>query len=117
MQCVISFLSFLFLIFSQELNLSFGEITEEAALMVARAIKDKSQLEKLDLNGTLTPHVYFIKSDIPTTADCFVFTKVGGSKNRLVLFLSGNCLGVDGCKALIDFLESMNMAEVLGTLR
>lgn len=47
--------------------------------MVARAIKDKSQLEKLDLNGTLTPHVHFIKSDIPTTADCFVFTKVGGS--------------------------------------
>ncbi|TWW69517.1 Ran GTPase-activating protein 1 [Takifugu flavidus] len=61
-----------------ELNLSFGEITEEAALEVARAIKDKSQLEKLDLNG--------------------------------------NCLGVDGCKALIDSLESMNMAEVLGSL-
>uniref|UniRef100_A0A674MBD7 Ran GTPase-activating protein 1 n=1 Tax=Takifugu rubripes TaxID=31033 RepID=A0A674MBD7_TAKRU len=62
----------------KELNLSFGEITEEAALEVARAIKDKSQLEKLDLNG--------------------------------------NCLGVDGCKALIDSLESMNMAEVLGSL-
>lgn len=85
--------------------------------MVARAIKDKSQLEKLDLNGTLAPHVNFIKADIPTTADCFIFTKVGGSKNHLGLFLSGNCLGVDGCKALINSLESMNMAEVLGTLR
>lgn len=36
----------------QELNLSFGEITEDAALAVAQAVKDKSQLEKLDLNGT-----------------------------------------------------------------
>lgn len=36
----------------QELNLSFGEITEEAALAVAQAVKDKDQLEKLDLNGT-----------------------------------------------------------------
>lgn len=43
----------MFVFFSQELNLSFGEITEEAALAVAHAIKDKSQLEKLDLNGTL----------------------------------------------------------------
>lgn len=36
----------------QELNLSFGEITEDAALMVARALEQKTQLEKLDLNGT-----------------------------------------------------------------
>ncbi|XP_053194666.1 ran GTPase-activating protein 1a [Scomber japonicus] len=35
----------------KELNLSFGEITEEAALAVAQAVKDKDQLEKLDLNG------------------------------------------------------------------
>lgn len=35
----------------QELNLSFGEITEEAALAVAEAVKAKEQLEKLDLNG------------------------------------------------------------------
>lgn len=57
--------------FCQELNLSFGEITEEAALAVAHAIKDKSQLEKLDLNGTLFPHVSFTISDIPTAAECF----------------------------------------------
>lgn len=50
LQNVISFFS---VFLSQELNLSFGEITEEAALAVAHAIKDKSQLEKLDLNGTL----------------------------------------------------------------
>lgn len=37
--------------FFQELNLAFGEITEEAALAVAQAVKDKDQLEKLDLNG------------------------------------------------------------------
>lgn len=36
----------------QELNLSYGEITEDAALVVAQAVKDKDQLEKLDLNGT-----------------------------------------------------------------
>lgn len=36
----------------QELNLSFGEITEEAALTVANAVKNKSNLKKLDLNGT-----------------------------------------------------------------
>ncbi|XP_040919492.1 ran GTPase-activating protein 1a isoform X1 [Toxotes jaculatrix] len=62
----------------KELNLSFGEITEEAALAVAQAVKDKAQLEKLDLNG--------------------------------------NCLGDDGCKALKDTMEGMNMGELLGSL-
>lgn len=62
----------------KELNLSFGEITEEAALAVAQAVKDKDQLEKLDLNG--------------------------------------NCLGEDGCKALRDVLEGLNMGELLGSL-
>ncbi|KAG7239411.1 hypothetical protein INR49_028881 [Caranx melampygus] len=62
----------------KELNLSFGEITEDAALAVAQAVKDKDQLQKLDLNG--------------------------------------NCLGEDGCKALKDALEGMNMGELLGSL-
>uniref|UniRef100_A0A8C5B1E5 Ran GTPase activating protein 1 n=1 Tax=Gadus morhua TaxID=8049 RepID=A0A8C5B1E5_GADMO len=35
----------------KELNLSFGEITEEAALALAHAVKSKTHLEKLDLNG------------------------------------------------------------------
>ncbi|KAK3525205.1 hypothetical protein QTP86_023247 [Hemibagrus guttatus] len=35
----------------KELNLSFGEITEEAAMAVAKAVKHKDQLERLDLNG------------------------------------------------------------------
>uniref|UniRef100_A0A3Q0RQ24 Ran GTPase-activating protein 1 n=1 Tax=Amphilophus citrinellus TaxID=61819 RepID=A0A3Q0RQ24_AMPCI len=35
----------------KELNLSFGEITEDAALAVVQAVKDKGQLEKLDLNA------------------------------------------------------------------
>ncbi|XP_076856496.1 ran GTPase-activating protein 1b [Brachyhypopomus gauderio] len=35
----------------KELNLSFGEISEAAALVVARAVRDKPDLEKLDLNG------------------------------------------------------------------
>uniref|UniRef100_A0A8C1TVP6 Ran GTPase activating protein 1 n=1 Tax=Cyprinus carpio TaxID=7962 RepID=A0A8C1TVP6_CYPCA len=34
----------------KELNLSFGEITEEAALEVARSVQHKDQFEKLDLN-------------------------------------------------------------------
>uniref|UniRef100_UPI0037E8BC07 ran GTPase-activating protein 1-like isoform X1 n=2 Tax=Semicossyphus pulcher TaxID=241346 RepID=UPI0037E8BC07 len=62
----------------KELNLSFCEITEEAALAVAQAVKDKDQLEKLDLNG--------------------------------------NYLGEDGCKALKDSMEGMNMGERLGSL-
>lgn len=62
----------------KELNLSFGEITEEAALAVAQAVKDRDQLEKLDLNG--------------------------------------NCLGEDGCKALKDIMEGMNMNQLLGSL-
>uniref|UniRef100_A0A3B3S988 Ran GTPase activating protein 1 n=1 Tax=Paramormyrops kingsleyae TaxID=1676925 RepID=A0A3B3S988_9TELE len=37
----------------KELNLSFGEIKEEAALMVAKAVRNKALLEKLDLNGML----------------------------------------------------------------
>ncbi|XP_023670293.2 ran GTPase-activating protein 1b isoform X2 [Paramormyrops kingsleyae] len=62
----------------KELNLSFGEITEEAALLVADAVKDKSQLEKLDLNG--------------------------------------NCLGEDGCEALKDTMDAMNMGNTLCSL-
>uniref|UniRef100_A0A672RM90 Ran-GTPase activating protein 1 C-terminal domain-containing protein n=1 Tax=Sinocyclocheilus grahami TaxID=75366 RepID=A0A672RM90_SINGR len=38
----------------KELNLSFGEITEGAALEVARSVQHKDQFEKLDLNGTNT---------------------------------------------------------------
>ncbi|KAI1886713.1 hypothetical protein AGOR_G00198630 [Albula goreensis] len=62
----------------KELNLSFGEITEEAALMVARAVQDKPQLEKLDLNG--------------------------------------NCLGEEGCEALREVMEGMNLGDMLGSL-
>lgn len=44
--------------------------------------------------------------------------KWGEKKRRhLCLFWSGNCLGEDGCKALMDSMESMNMADVLGSLR
>ncbi|XP_031699552.1 ran GTPase-activating protein 1b isoform X2 [Anarrhichthys ocellatus] len=35
----------------KELNLSFGEITEAAALVVAQAVVDKPDMEKVDLNG------------------------------------------------------------------
>ncbi|XP_008934538.1 PREDICTED: ran GTPase-activating protein 1 [Merops nubicus] len=35
----------------KELNLSFCEIKRDAALIVAEAIEDKAELEKLDLNG------------------------------------------------------------------
>ncbi|XP_072523306.1 ran GTPase-activating protein 1b isoform X2 [Salminus brasiliensis] len=62
----------------KELNLSFGEISEAAALVVARAVRNKADLEKLDLNG--------------------------------------NCLGEDGCEALREALESVDRADVLGSL-
>ncbi|KAK7939403.1 hypothetical protein WMY93_002729 [Mugilogobius chulae] len=62
----------------KELNLSFCEITEEAALKVTQAVKHKDTLEKLDLNG--------------------------------------NCLGEDGCKAVQDSMEQMNMRQLLGSL-
>ncbi|XP_070708346.1 ran GTPase-activating protein 1b [Pempheris klunzingeri] len=35
----------------KELNLSFGEVTEAAALVVAQAVMDKPHMEKVDLNG------------------------------------------------------------------
>ncbi|XP_029953558.1 ran GTPase-activating protein 1b [Salarias fasciatus] len=35
----------------KELNLSFGEITEAAALVLAQAVMDKSHMEKVDMNG------------------------------------------------------------------
>ncbi|KAM9306912.1 ran GTPase-activating protein 1-like [Pholidichthys leucotaenia] len=35
----------------KEINLSFGEITEAAALVVAQAVVDKPYMEKVDLNG------------------------------------------------------------------
>ncbi|XP_041863885.1 ran GTPase-activating protein 1a isoform X2 [Melanotaenia boesemani] len=62
----------------KELNLSYGEITEDAALAVAQAVKDKNQMEKLELNG--------------------------------------NYLGEDGCKAVKDIMESMNLGDALGSL-
>uniref|UniRef100_A0AAV2KKH9 Ran GTPase-activating protein 1 n=1 Tax=Knipowitschia caucasica TaxID=637954 RepID=A0AAV2KKH9_KNICA len=62
----------------KELNLSFCEITEEAALKVVEAVKHKDTLEKLDLNG--------------------------------------NCLGEDGCSAVQEAMEEMNMAPLLGSL-
>uniref|UniRef100_A0A672Z8Z3 Ran GTPase-activating protein 1 n=1 Tax=Sphaeramia orbicularis TaxID=375764 RepID=A0A672Z8Z3_9TELE len=43
----------------KELNLSFCEITEEAAVTVAQAVKNKDQLEKLDLNGNSPPTTTF----------------------------------------------------------
>ncbi|XP_057214594.1 ran GTPase-activating protein 1b isoform X2 [Triplophysa rosa] len=62
----------------RELNLSFGEITETAALIVAKAVQDKADLEKLDFNG--------------------------------------NCLGEDGCEALREAMEGMNLGDMLGSL-
>ncbi|KAM4716457.1 ran GTPase-activating protein 1-like isoform 2-T2 [Anableps anableps] len=62
----------------KELNLSYGEITADAALAVVEAVKNKDQLEKLDLNG--------------------------------------NYLGEDGCKAVKDFMEGVNMISLLGSL-
>ncbi|KAK7166992.1 hypothetical protein R3I94_001404 [Phoxinus phoxinus] len=62
----------------KELNLSFGEITEEAAMEVARSVQLKDQLEKLDLNG--------------------------------------NSLGEEGCEGVREVMESMNMADKLGSL-
>ncbi|XP_026132527.1 ran GTPase-activating protein 1b isoform X1 [Carassius auratus] len=64
--------------FLRELNLSFGEICEAAAVVVAKAVRGKSDLEKLDLNG--------------------------------------NCFGEEGCEALREVMESMNMEDLLGTL-
>uniref|UniRef100_A0A8C1L7Q2 Ran GTPase-activating protein 1 n=1 Tax=Cyprinus carpio TaxID=7962 RepID=A0A8C1L7Q2_CYPCA len=64
--------------FLRELNLSFGEICEAAAVVVAKAVRSKADLEKLDLNG--------------------------------------NCFGEDGCEALRDVMESMNMEDLLGSL-
>uniref|UniRef100_A0A096LUB9 Ran GTPase-activating protein 1 n=1 Tax=Poecilia formosa TaxID=48698 RepID=A0A096LUB9_POEFO len=62
----------------KELNLSYGEITADAALAVVEAVKNKDQLEKLDLNG--------------------------------------NYLGEDGCKAVKDTMEGVNMISLLGSL-
>uniref|UniRef100_A0A672Q8H6 Ran GTPase-activating protein 1 n=1 Tax=Sinocyclocheilus grahami TaxID=75366 RepID=A0A672Q8H6_SINGR len=64
--------------FLRELNLSFGEICEAAAVVVAKAVQGKADLEKLDLNG--------------------------------------NCFGEDGCEALRDVMESMNMKDLLSSL-
>lgn len=41
----------------QDLNLSFGEITTEAALVVAQAVMDKPHMQRLDLNGRRTVEI------------------------------------------------------------
>ncbi|KAL1264321.1 hypothetical protein QQF64_004676 [Cirrhinus molitorella] len=64
--------------FLRELNLSFGEICEAAAVVVAKAVQGKADLEKLDLNG--------------------------------------NCFGEEGCEALREMMESMNIEDLLGSL-
>ena len=45
----------------QELNLSYGEITEPAALLVAMAVLNKPQMEKVDLNGKHSDSVFNLK--------------------------------------------------------
>uniref|UniRef100_A0A8C7FT41 RAN GTPase activating protein 1a n=1 Tax=Oncorhynchus kisutch TaxID=8019 RepID=A0A8C7FT41_ONCKI len=62
----------------KELNLSFGEITGEAALLVAQSVEGKATLEKLDLNG--------------------------------------NCLGEEGCDAVREVMDGLNMGDLLGSL-
>ncbi|KAM9473508.1 ran GTPase-activating protein 1-like isoform 1-T2 [Salvelinus alpinus] len=62
----------------KELNLSFGEITGVAALLVAQSVEGKATLEKLDLNG--------------------------------------NCLGEEGCDALREVMDGLNMGDLLGSL-
>lgn len=47
----------------QELNLSFGEITEAAALVVAQTVMDKPHMEKVDLNGTHTDSFNTLRPD------------------------------------------------------
>uniref|UniRef100_A0A9J7YX52 RAN GTPase activating protein 1a n=2 Tax=Cyprinus carpio TaxID=7962 RepID=A0A9J7YX52_CYPCA len=47
----------------KELNLSFGEITEEAALEVARSVQHKDQFEKLDLNGDICNSLHELSDD------------------------------------------------------
>ncbi|OCT83142.1 hypothetical protein XELAEV_18025680mg [Xenopus laevis] len=62
----------------KDLNLSYCEIKADAAVSLAESVEDKSDLEKLDLNG--------------------------------------NCLGEEGCEQVQEILESINMANILGSL-
>lgn len=41
--------------------MSFGEISEAAALVVTRAVRDKADLEKLELNGNFGDMCYVSK--------------------------------------------------------
>uniref|UniRef100_A0A672RM67 Ran-GTPase activating protein 1 C-terminal domain-containing protein n=1 Tax=Sinocyclocheilus grahami TaxID=75366 RepID=A0A672RM67_SINGR len=50
----------------KELNLSFGEITEGAALEVARSVQHKDQFEKLDLNAFVSHMIFNEWSVIPS---------------------------------------------------
>lgn len=37
----------------QEISLSYGELDQDAGLMVARALANKTALQRIDLNGTV----------------------------------------------------------------
>lgn len=65
----------------QELNLSFGEITEAAALVVAQAVMDKPHMEKVDLNGEDAD----VAADFsfPLKSYCFIVEGIEMFKDKL----------------------------------
>lgn len=88
--------------------MSFGEITAEAALAVAKAVKHKDQLKKLDLNGNTHPLSY---------RDQSVLLILRMIKCVRVCARVGNCIGEEGCESLRELMQSMKMGDLLATLR
>uniref|UniRef100_A0A8C0Y3V4 Ran GTPase-activating protein 1 n=1 Tax=Cyprinus carpio carpio TaxID=630221 RepID=A0A8C0Y3V4_CYPCA len=81
----------------KELNLSFGEITKDAALEVARSVQHKDQLEKLDLNGIIirlnrkktSYHCQNLSANIRTVSEPSLALKpmVVNSENKVNVYL------------------------------
>uniref|UniRef100_A0AAR2LMK0 Ran GTPase-activating protein 1 n=1 Tax=Pygocentrus nattereri TaxID=42514 RepID=A0AAR2LMK0_PYGNA len=102
----------------KELNLSFGEISEAAALVVATAVRDKADLQKLDLNGNFytllrkafsSPHFqsYIFVSSLMVNLGLLK----GEEKMKKVCVLPGHLIVLEHCVGQDYF--PVDLADVL----
>uniref|UniRef100_A0A8C1A1I6 Ran GTPase-activating protein 1 n=1 Tax=Cyprinus carpio carpio TaxID=630221 RepID=A0A8C1A1I6_CYPCA len=96
----------------KELNLSFGEITKDAALEVARSVQHKDQLEKLDLNGIIIrlnrkKTSYHSENITPRTPDASTFLSFPSPDKLLRLGAKRSFL----LQQQVDLLDASKTAE------
>uniref|UniRef100_A0AAR2M6P9 Ran-GTPase activating protein 1 C-terminal domain-containing protein n=1 Tax=Pygocentrus nattereri TaxID=42514 RepID=A0AAR2M6P9_PYGNA len=103
----------------KELNLSFGEISEAAALVVATAVRDKADLQKLDLNGNFYLLCFlcfqstcFVLFDNHILTACLISIFYQGNVNYLRSVSCWIIAKICPLMCQLDFSDATKMAEV-----